>query len=1144
MATGGVREVGVRIKVGATGLEEATRLSRSLKDLGVDAEALDKRAGELSAELTRLGQQQALIDGFKRKKAATEEAAKALQQAQEAAQKLGREFGATEEPTKRQEQALARARAEVTKAKTAYQESGLALQTARKGLSDAGIGSDELAAAQVRVRKQTTETQQAVAELTNRYRAAEGQAKLSAQQQAQLARATTEAGSASTRAANEQAAAGQKVAGSLEGVQQRLSAIGKLAVGGVLGAGSLNFLRGVTATADAFNNLRARMQLVTGEGPALDAALLSVQEIALRTGASLENTGTLFTRVLSAGREMGLAQADALRLTESINQAVAISGASAAASDAAITQLIQGLQSGVLRGEEFNSVVEQSPRLAQALADGMGVARSELRGLAQDGKISAETVIQALQSQADVLEREFGQLPQTVGRAVENLNTAWSVFVGNLDRTTGFTSAVASGIGFIADNLDELAAVAGRAGAVIVAALAVKAAGALRDLATQALASASSFGVLLTSIEKIPRTVNIAIAVTGFEVGFQIGQMLRENSALARQLGVAVTEFFTNIVRDLQFVVEAGRAIFTDDTIGAAFERLKQRAAEQQAIFADLYADARRAPQAVAQAAAGAEQSLGALGAQAQGVGLQLGRAGAAGAAGVQQLGQAADTAAGALAALVAGATAALPKVGETAAAQARELARLAEGSEEVRRRLADGIPAALEKLNGTQLVEFRAELERALQGSAKGAEVLQAALQEVGRRAAQALGVDLAGASATVTRQFAQQMDALSALIRALPVLERTGVDTARVVADALAKMVDGARSQAELDALRTRIEALGKAGELSREQVVRLMDTITAKAAEAASSVSLIDEALKTFGITTQAELKKTADNFKQAWDRIRENSTVTLDQKRQAFVQYANAAIAANGGVIDSQIRSQAQAFKLAVEVDKTGKAVVRAMGEGALASDQLSGGFRTAAEQARKLGAEVATLTSQVGNLTAGWEKALRARNAAVQSTLTWEGRDAAGNLDRTFVGSSGGSTFTPPPDNSGDWVWMATAARPGGEWVLTPEASARRFADQEQARGLVPVRDPSGSVRYVQPSGAPSTGAPSAAAPASAPVPAPAPAPQPSAAPAPTSVVEIRFTRGDGSYVPAVVSSQQAADELAALLREEMERRGG
>ena len=1132
MATGGVREVGVRIKVGATGLEEATRLSRSLKDLGVDAEALDKRAGELSAELTRLGQQQALIDGFKRKKAATEEAAKALQQAQEAAQKLGREFGATEEPTKRQEQALARARAEVTKAKTAYQESGLALQTARKGLSDAGIGSDELAAAQVRVRKQTTETQQAVAELTNRYRAAEGQAKLSAQQQAQLARATTEAGSASTRAANEQAAAGQKVAGSLEGVQQRLSAIGKLAVGGVLGAGSLNFLRGVTATADAFNNLRARMQLVTGEGPALDAALLSVQEIALRTGASLENTGTLFTRVLSAGREMGLAQADALRLTESINQAVAISGASAAASDAAITQLIQGLQSGVLRGEEFNSVVEQSPRLAQALADGMGVARSELRGLAQDGKISAETVIQALQSQADVLEREFGQLPQTVGRAVENLNTAWSVFVGNLDRTTGFTSAVASGIGFIADNLDELAAVAGRAGAVIVAALAVKAAGALRDLATQALASASSFGVLLTSIEKIPRTVNIAIAVTGFEVGFQIGQMLRENSALARQLGVAVTEFFTNIVRDLQFVVEAGRAIFTDDTIGAAFERLKQRAAEQQAIFADLYADARRAPQAVAQAAAGAEQSLGALGAQAQGVGLQLGRAGAAGAAGVQQLGQAADTAAGALAALVAGATAALPKVGETAAAQ------------EVRRRLADGIPAALEKLNGTQLVEFRAELERALQGSAKGAEVLQAALQEVGRRAAQALGVDLAGASATVTRQFAQQMDALSALIRALPVLERTGVDTARVVADALAKMVDGARSQAELDALRTRIEALGKAGELSREQVVRLMDTITAKAAEAASSVSLIDEALKTFGITTQAELKKTADNFKQAWDRIRENSTVTLDQKRQAFVQYANAAIAANGGVIDSQIRSQAQAFKLAVEVDKTGKAVVRAMGEGALASDQLSGGFRTAAEQARKLGAEVATLTSQVGNLTAGWEKALRARNAAVQSTLTWEGRDAAGNLDRTFVGSSGGSTFTPPPDNSGDWVWMATAARPGGEWVLTPEASARRFADQEQARGLVPVRDPSGSVRYVQPSGAPSTGAPSAAAPASAPVPAPAPAPQPSAAPAPTSVVEIRFTRGDGSYVPAVVSSQQAADELAALLREEMERRGG
>src|SRR5690606_13018136 len=127
-------------------------------------------------------------------------------------------------------------------------------------------------------------------------------------------------------------------------------------------------------------------------------------------------------------------QQDALALTESINQAVIISGASAAASDAALTQLIQGLQSGVLRGEEFNSVMEQAPRLAAALAAGLGVTRGELRALANDGQLSSETVIRALRSQADVLRTEFAQMPQTVGRAIQNLQTEWLRFVGTLDQ--------------------------------------------------------------------------------------------------------------------------------------------------------------------------------------------------------------------------------------------------------------------------------------------------------------------------------------------------------------------------------------------------------------------------------------------------------------------------------------------------------------------------------------------------------------------------------------------------------------------------------------------------------------------------------------------------------------------------------------
>jgi hypothetical protein len=93
-----------------------------------------------------------------------------------------------------------------------------------------------------------------------------------------------------------------------------------------------------------------------------------VTEVALRTHSALEDTGVLFSRIAQAGRDAGLsaekASLQSLGLTETINQAVQIGGSSAEASSAAITQLIQGLQSGVLRGEEFNSVMEQAPRLA------------------------------------------------------------------------------------------------------------------------------------------------------------------------------------------------------------------------------------------------------------------------------------------------------------------------------------------------------------------------------------------------------------------------------------------------------------------------------------------------------------------------------------------------------------------------------------------------------------------------------------------------------------------------------------------------------------------------------------------------------------------------------------------------------------
>ena len=180
-------------------------------------------------------------------------------------------------------------------------------------------------------------------------------------------------------------------------ISTQLQSIQNIATAALGGSYVGGLAKSVAETADQFRNLEARIKLATGEGPQFQAAFAGVQQIALRTNTALDETGALFARLVSAGREAGqsaqAAQQNALDLAETINQAIQLSGASADASKAAVTQLIQGLQGGVLRGEEFNSVMEQAPRLAQALANGLGVTTGELRKMAEQGALTSDVVM-------------------------------------------------------------------------------------------------------------------------------------------------------------------------------------------------------------------------------------------------------------------------------------------------------------------------------------------------------------------------------------------------------------------------------------------------------------------------------------------------------------------------------------------------------------------------------------------------------------------------------------------------------------------------------------------------------------------------------------------------------------------------------
>ena len=220
-------------------------------------------------------------------------------------------------------------------------------------------------------------------------------------------------------------------------------------------AGVVSFTEFVRV-ADAVTSLHNQLKLATGSAQAASHAYDELFHIAQRSRVSFTELGGTFASISSAAKDLGVGQSTLLKITEAIGNAVTISGASSQAAQAALTQLGQGLASGTLRGEELNSVLEQTPRLAQALADGLGVSRGELRKMGEQGAITADKVIKALESQAAVLAGEVKNSVLTVGQAWTQLSNATVVTVGNLDKATGATSTLASAISGLASGVQTL----------------------------------------------------------------------------------------------------------------------------------------------------------------------------------------------------------------------------------------------------------------------------------------------------------------------------------------------------------------------------------------------------------------------------------------------------------------------------------------------------------------------------------------------------------------------------------------------------------------------------------------------------------------------------------------------------------------
>jgi lambda family phage tail tape measure protein len=242
----------------------------------------------------------------------------------------------------------------------------------------------------------------------------------------------------------------ERAVGGIEAATRRLGpALGSVFAGFTIGA--------AIRQADEFTNIAARMRLATKSAEEFATAQVQVFAIAQQTGTGLAATADLYGALARNTQELGASQAQVLDVTRTISQAMVVSGASAQSAQAALVQLGQAFASGTLRGEELNSVLEQSPRLARAIADGLNVTVGSLRTLGQDGALTARQVFDALQKSAAAVSAEFEQMPLTVGRATTEAANSLLVLLGAIDSTTGATSSLARVLSDAAAGMASLA---------------------------------------------------------------------------------------------------------------------------------------------------------------------------------------------------------------------------------------------------------------------------------------------------------------------------------------------------------------------------------------------------------------------------------------------------------------------------------------------------------------------------------------------------------------------------------------------------------------------------------------------------------------------------------------------------------------
>lgn len=362
--------------------------------------------------------------------------------------------------------------------------------------------------------------------------------------------------------------------------------------------------------ADEWNSVNARLKQASSSADDFAASQRQLMEISQRTGTAFSDNANLFSRAAASMREFGYSSDEVLKITEAVSTGLKLSGANTQEASSVITQFSQALAQGVLRGEEFNAVNEAGDRVIRALAAGMGVARKDLKSMADQGQLTIDKVVPALMSQLGSLQGEFASMPQTVSGSLQKVTNSFMAWVGGVNQATGATDALSGGLDGVAQTLDSftssavsgaLSDVADNMSTITTVAGALVGVGLARYLSGVVTSATSATGALISAAKS-----EVALAVAQDKaaqsaVAASRAEVYRAQQAVQRSRSADVQAAQQEKIAAAEAKVTAAQARLTTALAsGSATEKVRARTALERA-QAGLVATKNADAQAVAE---------------------------------------------------------------------------------------------------------------------------------------------------------------------------------------------------------------------------------------------------------------------------------------------------------------------------------------------------------------------------------------------------------------------------------------------------------------------------------------------------------------------------------------------------------------